>query len=202
MDNMSRPQRKEAYHSIARFCGYRLDGTLSEDEIADNLGFHSAEGMHRSLKNWGLPDWMIGNKAPKNEDKGRKARHSGDWTELPLAGEAEHLFREDLERLNRYQSELPFLQEYLHGKLFMSLLLSPKKGDNLWDPYDNSWEVDKKRIHQLADQGSIWTIVVAEEEEGLRHVLKMTGEVDVETIRVSKEEDLERLREMVEEGSI
>jgi hypothetical protein len=201
MNHMSRPVRKEAYLSIEKLCAFRRQGNLSEDEIANKLGFPSAEVMHRYLKNLGLPDWMIGAEEPKDKDRGRKARYSGEEVELPPAMNAEHLFREDLERLNRYLAELPFLEEFLQGKLFMSLLLSPNKGGNSWDLYDNSWDDYKKRFHELAEQGNIWTIVVSGEED-LKRYRKMAEEEIIESIRVSEEEDLERFRERVEEGSI
>jgi hypothetical protein len=202
MNHMSGPERKEAYLSIGSLCAFRYQGNLTEDDIADKMGFLSAEVMHRRLKDLGIPEWMIGAEEPKNEGRGRKARSSGEDIDLPLAVAAEQLFREDLERLNRYLAELPFLAEYLQGKLFMSLLLSPEPRGNSWDLYDNSWDDYKERFHQLAEEESIWTIVVPEDEEGLRRFRTVFGEVAVESIRVSKEEDLERLREMVEERSI
>ncbi len=198
---MSVSEQTEAYRKIGQYCGYRLDGTLSEDDIAKKLGFLSDEVMHKQLRNWELPDWMMGAEEPKDEGRGRKARSSGEDVELPLAVAAEQLFRDDVERLNRYLAELPFLQEHLQGELFMSLLISPKKEGDSGDLYDNSWDDYKKRFHELAEEGGIRTVVYSEEED-LERFRKMAGEGNNQTIKVSEQEGLKRFRELAEAGTI
>lgn len=63
-------------------------------------------------------------KEPKAHDtenaKERKARDTGDAKELPPAGRAAGLFRQDLERLTYYLDELPGLKEQLQAERFVS----------------------------------------------------------------------------------
>ena len=134
MRNISGPERREAYKRIKELCSLRLQRGFSEDQIADKLGFGSADAMHIQLKNWGLPEWMIKAQVAKEEGKKRKARSTGDVRELPAAGRAIRLFREDVEWLTYYLNQLPGLKEQLQAERFVS---SYWVGDN-WEYYRKS----------------------------------------------------------------
>ena len=117
MSSLSESRRREAYKGIKEFCKLRLQGDLSENEIAKELGFRSTEAMRIQLNNWGLSNLMV---APDAGEKRRKAQDSGDVERLPAAGQAERLFRADLDLLTYYLNQLPELREHRQGKLHVS----------------------------------------------------------------------------------
>jgi hypothetical protein len=116
-------------------CQLRLEGTVSEDHIAQRLNFrdsldmHSARAMYEELDSWGLPKWFVyppdaaeraDQSGKEPEEKQREARSTGRAEELPPAGRAVDLFQRDLERLAYYMSELPGLKEQLQADRFVS----------------------------------------------------------------------------------
>jgi hypothetical protein len=116
-------------------CHLRSNGTTPEDQIARQLDFrdaldaHSVEAMYEELESWELPSWVVyphgaderaQKEVKKREGKERKARGTGDVEELPPAGRAEKIFRQDLERLSYYIGELSGLKEQLQARRFVS----------------------------------------------------------------------------------
>ena len=93
MARLAGPAQKEAIEKVRRLLAFREDGILSEDQIAEELGFKSGLGgpparmMYIRLENLGLPEWLVYPVAPKAKGKERKARTFGQAkTELPGAG--------------------------------------------------------------------------------------------------------------------
>jgi hypothetical protein len=200
MKNMTGQDLKKAYWTVGSICDARL-GELPEDEVAEKAGFGSPEAMRIQLKNWGLPDWMIGADPPKDEGRQRKARTPGEIEELPSAMMARELFSGDLERLNRALAKLPLLWEYLQhppseGKQerFGSMLLGPDH-----DPPERYREQFERRFG-MAGQGAILTITVSNEED-LKRVLEKAKEGGDWAIAFP-EERLERYRDAIEEAGL
>lgn len=54
IESLAGATRKESYWKIEALCFLRAHTALSEDEIAENAKFGSAEAMHHQLKTWGL----------------------------------------------------------------------------------------------------------------------------------------------------
>ena len=147
---MSGAGRRATYEKIQRFCELRLRGNLSENEIAQELGFGSAEAMRIQLKNWGLSGPLVDNDRTGGAgERQRKASTSGEVKGLPAARQAERLFRADLDRLTRYLDKIPDLREHLQGKLFVS---SSWVGED-WEEYhrEEYTEYDWKRVCQDFD---------------------------------------------------
>ena len=154
MKRLSDEAQKTYLRTLVGLCYLRIEGTASEDRVAHELGFvdgagiPSARVMHERLQEWGLPDWVVNPgdagertetqnqyKVPDTETtKERKARTTGDVKELPPAGRAVRLFRQDLERLNYYLDEQPALKEQLQAERFVS---SFWVGED-WDYYPKS----------------------------------------------------------------
>ncbi len=142
--------RNRALQQLAMLCFLRSKGQFSEDQIAGKLGFVDEggsplrEAMYERLESWGIPGWVVrpggaGKQAETwveggRNKKERKARGTGAVEELPAAGRAVGLFREDLERLARYVDELPSLREQLQARRFV---WSSWVGED-WDYYNKS----------------------------------------------------------------
>jgi hypothetical protein len=131
MARLSTEARKERLNKLLRLCLRRSKGDSSEDQMAKELGFVDAVGvpsarvMYERLQEWGLPDWVVypDDAAIEHTEKTtpeRKARSTGNVQELPAAGRAVDLFREDLERLTYYLNQLPGLKEQLQAERFVS----------------------------------------------------------------------------------
>ena len=106
---------------VASFTTLKLRGGISDDEIADKLGFGSAEALHIQLTNWQLPAWML-NRAPAKE-RPRKARRprggGGTSSELPSAGDATELILGALKRLEHDARDLKKRKEFLQDGRFV-----------------------------------------------------------------------------------
>lgn len=145
-------------------CYLRGKGTASEDQIAQKLDFADEDGaplteaMYERLEAWGLPGWVV---RPRGEEKRtrdvgrrggegkkvRKARATGDVEELPPAGRAVALFRQDLERLTYYLRELRGLKEQLQAERFVS---SSWVGED-WDVYYKT-DFSQKQWEELCER--------------------------------------------------
>jgi hypothetical protein len=105
----------------------RWKGVHDAEQLAAKLDFNSVEEMHKQLKDWDLPDWLVGevaantsrSEARKNNDRERKARSTGPVTELPPASNAMPLFAENLEALAYANEDLVHRKENLRGGLFI-----------------------------------------------------------------------------------
>jgi hypothetical protein len=120
MENPSGAWRRDRYEKICKICYLRLQGNISEEEIATKVGFGSAEVMYEQLRHWGLPGWLVGSEPEDESAAPRKARASeGELIELPSAVGAAPLFKEVLKRLLADVGELPERLEYLKGGRFI-----------------------------------------------------------------------------------
>lgn len=109
--------RQEAHRKVAMLHVLR-EQNLSEDQIAERLGFASklglsaAEAMYQWLRNLELPEWLVnpatlsdggesnrvtGTKKPEGESE-RKAQSTGDMVDLPPAASAAEVFRWQIRR--------------------------------------------------------------------------------------------------------
>jgi hypothetical protein len=115
------------------------------------VGAPSARVMYERLKEWELPDWLVypsgkeidkkkKHKTPNTEEKTqRKVRDTGDANEeLPSPEGAMELFDKDIERLQDYMSDLPYLVERRQGKQFLSSLWIEDDVEDYLDPRDYS----------------------------------------------------------------
>jgi hypothetical protein len=99
---------------------------MPEETIAKKLDFPDAGVLHQQLRNWLLPDWIVGQDLAANatEKKDPTKSHSrsrtlGPSRELPPAGNATPLFRERLEALLESAELLQHMDEELRGKYFV-----------------------------------------------------------------------------------
>jgi hypothetical protein len=182
MVNLSREEREDALFKLMYLCWLRGKGGSSEDEIAEQLGFSpemgltSAEVMREQLRVWGLPDWVVYAEPPKAHDdqkarrepaatqeegKKRKVQSSGEMVELPLTVEAEPLFSRDLDLLERYLTELPFLIEFHERGLFTSMLV-------VRDDAVGSLKEDLEHFRKRTEEGSTTETILSEEESSKR----------------------------------
>lgn len=70
MSSLPGTWRRQAYLRIKRFCELRLRGDLSENDIAEELGFGSHEAMRIQLKNWGLSGPLVMTIGPEARARG------------------------------------------------------------------------------------------------------------------------------------
>ncbi len=123
MGSLPGQEQQRAFLIVELLCKLRRKGGLSEDEIAAELGFGSAEAMRIQLKNWSLPDWLTGD-APKSSEPDKPARDaqtaSEEPTELPPAYGAALLFYQALKKLNSAIGDLENRKEYLQDGRFVA----------------------------------------------------------------------------------
>src|SRR5215218_9338445 len=134
MGRLSDEARQQRLYKLMRLCYLRAQDITSEDQIVreldfrDALGTHSAVAMYEELEAWGLPRWLVyprgadaraGEEETERREKERRARATGEAKDLPPAGQAVSLFREDLERRAHYIDELPGLKEQLQAERFV-----------------------------------------------------------------------------------
>jgi hypothetical protein len=111
--------------TLGRLCVLRDHG-YPEETIAEKLGFPNADVLHQQLRDWDLPDWIVGQDPAANatEKKDRtksrsRSRTLGPSKGLPPAGNATPLFRERLEALLESTELLEHMDEDLRGKYFV-----------------------------------------------------------------------------------
>jgi hypothetical protein len=178
MDRLSGEVKKEAQLTVARLCVLRGKGDLSEDQIAQQLGFVDEtdaplrEAMYERLESWKLPGWIvypdgggeqIGKEKTKRDLKKPKAQSFGrDKGELPPAERAESLFRKDLERLRRYVDMLEDMRERYQEEPQLWLSYWWNEGD--WESFYRSdfSEEEWRRFCEEADVDSALEYFVAE----------------------------------------
>jgi len=127
MTSLSGSLQKQAFKTVGHLCGLRHSEAHSEDQIAEKLGFGSAEAMYLQLRNWGIPDWLVYGK-PSGQvretstgKRKRRARRAGEAIELPPAAGAAGLLKTALEELLKEIDELPHLNEVLQGERFVGM---------------------------------------------------------------------------------
>jgi hypothetical protein len=98
---------------------------MHDEELARKLHFNSVEEMHNQLKDWDLPDWLIGVETNSGKGKARgkgtprRLRSLGPGKELPPFGNATELIRQHLEALLKRAELLKQMDESLHGRQFV-----------------------------------------------------------------------------------
>jgi hypothetical protein len=91
----------------------------SDDQVAKELGFGSAEAMIHQFRQWDFPYWLVPSKPPKPDRPKRRPRKSGTPQELPPAHAAMALFQERIEVLERAVEALPKLVEGFQAGRFV-----------------------------------------------------------------------------------
>ena len=131
MGSLSGQEDRDPYRTVAVLGLRRWQGGYSgkdiakELDLAKELGFDTIEDMRTQLRKWNLPDWLVGEKSETNPTK--KTRKKGDYRardlapvkELPPAGNATELFKEQLEALLESAELLRLMNENLHGRYFV-----------------------------------------------------------------------------------
>src|SRR5215211_6460509 len=111
MSNLSAAEEERAVRELTLTYHQRVYKNQSDDQIAEKLGYGSAEAMIHQFKRWGFPDWLVSSAPPKPDRPKRQPRKSGTPQELPPARAAMALFQERIEVLGRAVEALPKLVE-------------------------------------------------------------------------------------------
>jgi hypothetical protein len=119
MRDLSAAERDRALYCMNIAYSRRDKENKSDDQVAEELGFGSAEAMLHQLRQWGFPDWLVFSKPPEPERPKRQPRKSGTPQELPPAHTAMALFQERIEELGRAVEALPKLVEAFQGGQFV-----------------------------------------------------------------------------------
>ena len=122
--------------ALAFWCFYALEDEEPDDSVLEKLGFGSVEAMRIQLGNWEVPDWATEKtptvkdaKAPTHAPGEKKARGSGEITDLPPAANAMSIFRGAIEKLSVFVERLPSRQEQRQGNRFVVSYAKP-----FWEP--------------------------------------------------------------------
>ena len=99
MGSLAKPDRQRMLKALAFWCFYALEDEEPDDSVLEKLGFGSVEAMRIQLGNWEVPDWAT-EKTPTVKDAKalthapgeKKARGSGEITDLPPAANAMSIF--------------------------------------------------------------------------------------------------------------
>jgi hypothetical protein len=121
----SHAEDRNAYVTLGRLCVLR-DRGYQEETIAEKLGFPNVGALHKQLRDWDLPGWIVGqdSAASSTERKDRtksrsRSRTLGPSKGLPPASNATPLFKERLEALLESAELLEHMDEDLRGKYFV-----------------------------------------------------------------------------------
>jgi hypothetical protein len=134
MSDLSAAERDRAVPCITLAYYLRDKENKSDDQVADKLGFGSAEAMIHQFKRWGFPDWLVYSNPPEPDRPKRKPRKSGTPQEIPPARAAMALFQERIEVLGRAVEALPKLVEGFQGGRFVGafverILIGPSRDE-------------------------------------------------------------------------
>src|SRR5215218_8775222 len=99
MSDLSAAERDRAVRCIPLAYYLRDKENKSDDQVAEKLGFGSAEAMIHQFRNWDFPDWLVSSKPPEPDRPKRQPRKSGTPHQLPPARAAMALFQERIEEL-------------------------------------------------------------------------------------------------------
>ena len=123
--SLSEAEDRNAFETLAGLCLLRRRD-IPQETIAKKLGFPNVGALHQRLRDWDLPDWIVGQDPAANatEKKTRTKSRSRSQTlgpsrELPPAGNATPLFKERLEALLESAELLEHVDEDLRGKYFV-----------------------------------------------------------------------------------
>ncbi len=130
-----------AYEKLMKLRFYRLNHPeKSEAEIAEELGFGSAEAMYIQLQNWGWPEWAVYKDLPQQPRAARRAQNTSEAIRLPPANRASELFKEALEDLTQAVEQQSEREEYLQSERFVAF-------DRWTNP---EFEEERSRLNELA----------------------------------------------------
>jgi hypothetical protein len=120
--SLAESEDRNPYVTVGLLCRLRYEGRKSDEEIAEQLRFDSAEDMRIQLNDWDVPAWLVG-KAPgsesdKTERRGMTATE--EPTELPPAYDALPLFHRALQKLDWAIGDLENRKEYLQNGRFVA----------------------------------------------------------------------------------
>jgi hypothetical protein len=136
MESVAKPDRQRMLKALAFWCFYALEDEEPDDSVLEKLGFGSVDAMRIQLGNWEVPDWATEKtptvkdaKAPNHAPGEKKARGSGEITDLPPAANAMSIFRGAIEKLSVFVERLPSRKEQRQGNRFVVSYAKP-----FWEP--------------------------------------------------------------------
>jgi hypothetical protein len=125
MMGLSTKEQERAIREATLVWHLRNNERASAEQIAKRLEYGSVEALRRQLKNWGLPDWVLGEESESRPAKKelpktlpQRLRDVGPRKDLPPAANAADLFKERLEALRESVELLEHINEGLYGKYF------------------------------------------------------------------------------------
>jgi hypothetical protein len=125
MMDLSTKEQERAIREATLVWHLRNNERASAEQIAERLAYGSVEALRRQLKNWGLPDWVLGEESETRPAKKelpkslpQRLRDVGPRKDLPPAAKAADLFKERLEALREDVELLEHINEGLYGKYF------------------------------------------------------------------------------------
>jgi hypothetical protein len=119
MRDLSAAERDRAIYCMNIAYSRRNRENKSDDQVAEELGFGSAEAMIHQFRQWDFPYWLVPSKLPEPDRPKRRPRKSGTPHDLPPARAAMALFQERIEVLGRAVEALPTLVEGFQGGRFV-----------------------------------------------------------------------------------
>jgi len=141
MSNLSAAEEERAVRELTLTYHQRVYKNQSDDQIAEKLGYGSAEAMIHQFKRWGFPDWLVSSAPPKPDRPKRQPRKSGTPQELPPARAAMALFQERIEVLGRAVEALPKLVEgFQSGRFVGTFVERIPMGPSRDEVSEEEWE--------------------------------------------------------------
>jgi hypothetical protein len=125
MMGLSTKEQERAIREATLVWHLRNNERASVEQIAARLAYGSVEALRTQLKNWGLPDWVLGEESETRPAKKelpkslpQRLRDAGPRKDLPPAANAADLFKERLEALRENVELLEHINEGLYDKYF------------------------------------------------------------------------------------
>jgi len=170
MSSLSAAEQERAVRSAALAYHLRSKEGRSEEQIAEKLGFGSAEAMHQQFGRWGFPDWLARGRAGASDDhvkepperhKRKPRRGGGDAVDLPPAKEAEALFASALRQLEREISRLWLREERYRDRRFEASYVHRSAGRSFYRDVDADTDEEWEKLcrEHGADPSQEWFIV-------------------------------------------
>jgi hypothetical protein len=142
MSDLSAAERERAVRCMTLACFLRDKENKSDDQVAEKLGFGSAEAMHHQFRRWDFPDWLLSNEPPEPDRPKRQPRKSGTPQELPPARDAMALFQERIEVLGRAVEALPkFVEGFQGGRFVGTFVERIPMGPSRAEVSEEEWEL-------------------------------------------------------------
>ena len=129
--SLSESEDRDPYHTVGLLGTLRWKGMHSAEELAKKLQFNSVEEMHDQLKDWDVPDWLIGVETNSGKGKARgkgtphRLRSLGQGKKLPPFSNATDLIKQYLEALLKSAELLKQMEESLYGRQFVRQDVEP-----------------------------------------------------------------------------